>query len=137
VTSFAATRPSLLGRTGSIGLWSPIAASLEDEEEDQGVPVLNFGFDKPSGTARRSTAPATSQAANPEADSKAGNTGGASDKPTEGAPGLSSERSPKPEPEQLGAGTGGLWGAPRPPDDADRLRDLSGSKRRWTVTERS
>lgn len=38
---------------------------------------------------------------------------------------------------QLGDGTGGLWGLPRPPGDAERFRDLSLSKRRWTTTERA
>jgi hypothetical protein len=99
--------------------------------------VLNFGIDKLSNTTRRATAPSTSQVTNREAESKADNSSGATDKSSDEASGLSSERSPKPEPDQLGAGTGGLWGVPRPPDDADRLRDGSGSKRRWTVTERS
>ncbi|KAK8105632.1 hypothetical protein PG999_008991 [Apiospora kogelbergensis] len=35
-----------------------------------------------------------------------------------------------------GGGGGGLWGAPRPPGEAERIRDLSSSKRRWTVNER-
>ncbi|KAM7195314.1 hypothetical protein V8F20_007533 [Naviculisporaceae sp. PSN 640] len=42
--------------------------------------------------------------------------------------------------ETAGGGPGGLWGtAPGPEtvDEADALRDLSSSKRRWTVTERS
>jgi len=30
----------------------------------------------------------------------------------------------------------GLWGSPRPPGDAERLR-AEGHKRRWTVTEKS
>ncbi|OTB00557.1 hypothetical protein M426DRAFT_65651 [Hypoxylon sp. CI-4A] len=30
----------------------------------------------------------------------------------------------------------GLWGAPRPPGEAERLRDFSSTKRRWTVNER-
>lgn len=30
----------------------------------------------------------------------------------------------------------GLWGSPRPPDDAEVLRDFSSTKRRWTVNER-
>ncbi|KAI5919781.1 hypothetical protein F4810DRAFT_685664 [Camillea tinctor] len=34
-----------------------------------------------------------------------------------------------------GTGSGGLWGAPRPPGEAERLRDFSASKRRWTVNE--
>lgn len=35
-----------------------------------------------------------------------------------------------------GTGNGGLWGAPRPPDEAERLRDHTASKRRWTVVNR-
>ena len=38
---------------------------------------------------------------------------------------------------QLGDGLGGLWGLPIPPGEAERLRDLSHSKRRWTTTERA
>ncbi|OAA47823.1 phosphoglycerate mutase family protein [Metarhizium rileyi] len=38
---------------------------------------------------------------------------------------------------QLGAGLGGLWGIPPQPDEAERLRDLSHTKRRWTVNERA
>lgn len=35
-----------------------------------------------------------------------------------------------------GVGNGGLWGAPRPPGEAERIRDFSSTKRRWTVNER-
>ncbi|KAI1775520.1 hypothetical protein F4818DRAFT_52102 [Hypoxylon cercidicola] len=35
-----------------------------------------------------------------------------------------------------GVGNGGLWGAPRPPGEAERIRDFSETKRRWTVNER-
>ena len=38
---------------------------------------------------------------------------------------------------QLGGGLGGLWGVPPPPDEAERFRDLSHTKRRWTVNERA
>ncbi|GAO15216.1 hypothetical protein UVI_02006920 [Ustilaginoidea virens] len=38
---------------------------------------------------------------------------------------------------QLGAGVGGLWGIPPPLDEAERFRDLSQTKRRWTVNERA
>lgn len=136
VTSFAATRPSHLGRTGTSGLWSPIGTHFEDEDEDDDLPALNFAFDKapspanvpkvePSPQRGRDTKPLPRDG-NPAVDFSA-NSGSS----------LSAERSPRPEPEQLGPGTGGLWGVPRPPDDADRLRDVSCSKRRWTVTERS
>ncbi|ATY64448.1 phosphoglycerate mutase [Cordyceps militaris] len=36
----------------------------------------------------------------------------------------------------LGGGFGGLWGRPTPPSDADKFRDMSHTKRRWTVNER-
>jgi hypothetical protein len=39
--------------------------------------------------------------------------------------------------EQLGGGTGGLWGIPPPPDEAERFRDRTQTKRRWTVNERT
>ncbi|KAH7145819.1 hypothetical protein B0J13DRAFT_443542 [Dactylonectria estremocensis] len=38
---------------------------------------------------------------------------------------------------QLGDDLGGLWGLPMPPGEAERLRDLSFSKRRWTTSERA
>lgn len=38
---------------------------------------------------------------------------------------------------QLGDGLGGSWGLPVPPGEAERLRDMSLSKRRWTTTERA
>ncbi|KAH7165564.1 hypothetical protein EDB81DRAFT_257467 [Dactylonectria macrodidyma] len=38
---------------------------------------------------------------------------------------------------QLGDGLGGLWGLPMPPGEAERLRDMSFSKRRWTTSERA
>ncbi|KAI5463204.1 hypothetical protein BGZ63DRAFT_353619 [Mariannaea sp. PMI_226] len=38
---------------------------------------------------------------------------------------------------QLGDGLGGTWGLPMPPGEAERLRDLSLTKRRWTTTERA
>ncbi|KAI1382690.1 uncharacterized protein F4822DRAFT_102721 [Hypoxylon trugodes] len=35
-----------------------------------------------------------------------------------------------------GTSNAGLWGNPRPPGEAERIRDFSATKRRWTVTER-
>lgn len=37
---------------------------------------------------------------------------------------------------QLGDGLGGLWNQPRPPGEAEKNRDTTTSKRRWTVNER-
>jgi len=129
VTSFAATRPSNLGRTGSGssggGLWSPIV----DDEEDDDIPVLNFG-----GYGKAAAASTSAPARAPSPLASKGGLPGLTDGRSSALP---TARSPKPEPEQLGGGAGGLWGSPRPPDDADRFRDLTSSKRRWTVTERS
>ncbi|KAK3306771.1 uncharacterized protein B0T15DRAFT_413273 [Chaetomium strumarium] len=121
VTSFTSTRPSNLGRTG---LWSPISKQLEDEEDD--MMLLNFGNDS---KAASTSGPKASLVQNPPASANGdGALDGAAD---------SKERSPRPDSERLGSGSSGLWGTPRPPDEADRLRDLSSHKRRWTVTERS
>lgn len=38
---------------------------------------------------------------------------------------------------RFGDGLGGLWGLPIPPGEAERIRDLSLTKRRWTTTERA
>jgi hypothetical protein len=38
---------------------------------------------------------------------------------------------------QLGDSMGGLWGQPSPREESGPLRDMSQTKRRWTVTERS
>ncbi|KAL2143611.1 hypothetical protein VTI28DRAFT_10196 [Corynascus sepedonium] len=126
VTSFSATRPSNLGRTGSSsrsGLWSPM---VEDEEDDD-IPVLNFGgYAKPdASTGTGTSTPTPAPASKPSTPASIG----------QGSTGLSIDTNPGSEP--VGAGTSGLWGAPQPPDDADRFRDFSGFKRRWTVTERS
>jgi hypothetical protein len=121
VTSFTSTRPSNLGRTG---LWSPIATQMEDDEEDD--MLLNFGNDSKTTST---TSQKASSVQNPPASAR-------SDRVLDGAAD-SGERSPRPDSERLGSGSGGLWGTPRPPDEADRLRDLSSYKRRWTVTERS
>jgi hypothetical protein len=37
----------------------------------------------------------------------------------------------------LGDDLGDLWGLPQPPEEAERLRDLSFTKRRWTVNEKA
>ncbi|EAQ87774.1 hypothetical protein CHGG_04393 [Chaetomium globosum CBS 148.51] len=135
VTSFSATRPSNLSRIGSSGLWSPIA---DEDEEDDG-PAFNFGGNfgkKPATTVAPAAAssPAPEPKLTPSTTTQTTNGSAIVDASPSGGP--INERSPKPEREQLGAGTGGLWGTPRPPDDADRFRDVTASKRRWTVSDR-
>ncbi|SPQ20202.1 5dd05ef1-45f9-4814-80d3-6b0a95d9dc35 [Thermothielavioides terrestris] len=135
LTSSTSTRPSNPGRTGS-GLWSPSSPRDEDEEDEPMFP--NFDLALGGATSSSTKAALSPGRGGSEADSETNKENAGMTRPENGAsPDISTGRSPKPEPEQLGAGAGGLWGIPRPPDDADRLRDLSGVKRRWTVTERS
>lgn len=114
VTSFSPAKPI----TSTPGLWSPISSREEDEEGDVLLP--NFANVEPEA-------------------SKA-----AAETPNRTAEGFKEAVSPFPvespaqnEPAQRDVGPGGLWGGgPHPPDEADRMRDLSSTKRRWTVTER-
>ncbi|KAK1752182.1 hypothetical protein QBC47DRAFT_350258 [Echria macrotheca] len=136
MTSFAPTKPSSLARTASVGLWSPIGTqgSLfedEDDDDDDGM-LLNFSHEKlaPVDLTPQIKTPRPVKAE------------GYFDLPV-------SEKSPddvtpspialpdmaKDESSEEEAGSAGLWGGPKAPDDADRLRDTSSAKRRWTVTE--
>ncbi|KAL2267131.1 hypothetical protein VTJ83DRAFT_4408 [Remersonia thermophila] len=151
VTSFISSRPSYSGRSsiGSTGLWSPRSDRDDDDDDD----FIDFPFGGRSSSSATTTATATmSTAGAANTSSTAATLGRALEKVdltgagTRTEPGLgissmnssSAMRSARPDPGQLGVGAGGLWGqAPTtPPDDADRLRDTSASKRRWTVTER-
>ncbi|KAL2015651.1 hypothetical protein VTK56DRAFT_5050 [Thermocarpiscus australiensis] len=138
VTSFS--RPSNVGRTPMLGLWSP--TSSRDEEDDEDNMLLNFSHERPAASTNspkvhNGSAPLPSELCsngNNMESQRSNDLGGL----TKGISSLSAEPLPRPQPGQLGAGPGGLWGGgPRPPDEADRLRDHSASKRRWTVTERS
>jgi hypothetical protein len=49
---------------------------------------------------------------------------------------LSQKGDETPKPRQTGLAVSSLWGGgPRPPGEAERIRDLSSTKRRWTVNE--
>ncbi|KAL2133375.1 hypothetical protein VTI74DRAFT_2463 [Chaetomium olivicolor] len=113
-------RPSIFGR--GTGLWTP-AASRDEDDDDEDDMLPNFGNAAPKAAANTLSSSIVVDGG--------GETSVRSIKTGE----VSAERSPRPEPEQLGAGAGGLWGAPRPPDDADLMRDMSSVKRRWTVTD--
>ncbi|KAI1470534.1 uncharacterized protein F4812DRAFT_269058 [Daldinia caldariorum] len=41
-----------------------------------------------------------------------------------------------PAPRLWGGASNGLWGTPQPPGEAERIRDFTSTKRRWTVNER-
>ncbi|KAL1840240.1 hypothetical protein VTJ49DRAFT_671 [Mycothermus thermophilus] len=151
---------------GSTGLWSPSSSRLDKDDEDDDFIDLPFGgktstlttttittttitSTTAAGAANTSPTAAALERALEKMDFSANQnstttdgtkTQGAGSGSGTGTPSMSSSsmHSAKPEPGQLGLGAGGLWRQSRPPpgDDADRLRDTSASKRRWTVTER-
>jgi hypothetical protein len=155
VTSFSARNPSSgLSRTPSIGLWSPLPRD-EDEDEEFDSMLLNFSHERledPVEEAKSPTMTLTSptNTSLPITDGdgvKANGDGlkekgdaikqdghtpyGATSSSTEVFSSNQADGLPKSE-----LAVSSLWGGgPRPPGEAERIRDLSSSKRRWTVNE--
>ncbi|KAK0715054.1 hypothetical protein B0H67DRAFT_579865 [Lasiosphaeris hirsuta] len=148
MTSFTKP-PSGLARTPSIGLWSPISVrgdgAFEDDEDDEDGMLLNFSHEKETPTMKTPTATVPPPPSSHEEQQKtpvgpAAVTNGNAGKPLSGMPLSPIDMSDSASDEYFPTfpDTDSLWGGgPRPPDDADRLRDLGSAKRRWTVTERS
>ncbi|KAK4199994.1 hypothetical protein QBC40DRAFT_77153 [Triangularia verruculosa] len=148
VTSFTSNKGSTFGHRPSIGLWSPISTQLEEDEDDDFL-LPNFGDAEPKPSSSSATPKPTEGSAThtPVAgnDSKTNGTTdyfnlSVSPRGTGTAERISTPSfSPVTTPKAESSEQRGLWGGngPRPPDDADRLRDTSCTKRRWTVTERS
>jgi hypothetical protein len=119
VSSTPAYKPSFTAiPSGSMGLWSANRSQspgIDEREEEPGDDmVLNFG-----GDAAYETPPAIEEI-------KKDAVANVIDKIDE-----IKERDDVDVVAPLG-----LWGAPRPPGDAERLRE-AGNKRRWTTTERA
>ncbi|KAI1348733.1 hypothetical protein F5Y01DRAFT_291500 [Xylaria sp. FL0043] len=143
VSNFSVTRPDRSG-SGTWGLWSP---KLDENDRESETPMfLDFSHEKAAkdqevkeSTLKDEGKPpslAVSDTSEHPADStsdkeKVFKTSD-QDHHDEEHDKFDEDAVPR-----LWAGTGnGLWGAPVPPGDAERLRDFSSSKRRWTVTER-
>lgn len=109
-----------LSRTPSIGLWSPI---IKDDEEDP-MMLLNFGHEAPPTPAEK--APLVGQDTSNVADFALQK----SDNKVEDA-----AYADGPNGNQSPTTSRGLWGSPRPGSEAEPERDLSTSKRRWTVNQ--
>lgn len=140
VTSFSSKPPSSgLSRTPSIGLWSPISRDEDDDDDDD--MVLNFSHERTEYKVQSTpnvalTASPTDQA------TPATNGDGAkeNDNPSITIATSTEAEIPGSGPESVAKSElspiGGLWeGGPRPPGEAERIRDLSATKRRWTVNE--
>ncbi|KAJ0114527.1 phosphoglycerate mutase [Diaporthe amygdali] len=142
VTSFLKQTPS--SATG--GLWSPLRNTLDTPEEDDDDDFLpNFtSFDivspsaKAEETERSAAEPSTpitngNGTTRNRADSRVSPRAVPAPKSSHHE---EEERNEVPALPQLGSGTGGLWGSPKPIGTIEIPRDLTSPKRRWTVTER-
>lgn len=138
-------------RPAAGGLWSPLRNTLDTPEEDDDNFLPNFSsFDAPATkTTTKLEAPAEEPArpSTPPKSSSGNETGrnrsGSKVSPRtnlgnadESCAIQDEERERLPALPQLGLGAGGLWGSPRPLGGDDFSRDLSSSKRRWTVSDR-
>ncbi|KAI0892729.1 hypothetical protein F4806DRAFT_479015 [Annulohypoxylon nitens] len=137
VSKFPSTRSN---RSGSVGLWTP--PTQEDEvpgSKTEASPLANYNNESeikgkveespkmkargPNSNNVESREPTDKVASKSDSQSEYGEE---HDKFDENAfPSL-----------WPGTNTGGLWGAPRPPGEAERIRDFSSTKRRWTVNDR-
>ncbi|KAH6659338.1 hypothetical protein BKA67DRAFT_11004 [Truncatella angustata] len=124
VTSFGTA-----GRKSSWGLWTP-KQQPQDPDDDPDLPMtLDFSYEKE--TVNKSPPPEPIVEV-PEHETE--------HLPVLLAPTVQGEDHDAFDtnafPSYSSASGSGLWGTPRPPDDAEKLRDFSSQKRRWTVTER-
>jgi hypothetical protein len=151
VTSFSTRSPSSgLSRTPSLGLWSPLPK--DEEEDDDDSMVLNFSHERiqpvetPPAPAVTLTAAPSEESAPPPAATAANNSvdgvkengrssGGLAKSQSEAFLSRKGDETPKAGRRGLTVSSS-LWGGgPRPPGEAERIRDLSSTKRRWTVNE--
>lgn len=143
VTSFMKQTPT----STAGGLWSPLRNTLDTPDEGDDDDFLpNFtSFDIVSPSTKVEDL-GKSAAEPPKTPKTNGNVTGRSRADSRVSPraipenGSShheeEERHAVPALPQLGSGTGGLWGSPKPIGTTEIPRDLTSPKRRWTVTER-
>ncbi|KAI1272542.1 hypothetical protein F5Y07DRAFT_379430 [Xylaria sp. FL0933] len=143
VSNFSVTRPDRSG-SGTWGLWSP---KLDENERESETPMfLDFSHEKAAKDKEVKESTLKDEEKPPSlavSDTSEHPTDSTSDKEKvfkTGDQDHHDEEHDKFDEDavpRLWAGTGnGLWGAPVLPGEAERLRDFSSSKRRWTVTER-
>ncbi|KAI4601123.1 hypothetical protein KJ359_012310 [Pestalotiopsis sp. 9143b] len=120
VTSFGAA-----SRKNSRGLWTPKQEPVNPEEDPDLPMTLDFSHEKES---KKTSPPPGTIVEMPEHEH---------DHQLPPLPAsIDNEKHDKVEPNTSIPPNSGMWGSPRPPDDAETLRDFSSQKRRWTVTER-
>ncbi|KAI1100443.1 hypothetical protein F4804DRAFT_45548 [Jackrogersella minutella] len=137
VSSFPSNRSN---RSGSIGLWMPPNQSKEELETEVRTPLLmNLGHEKETkgnGEAFPKMQESDTNPNNlesPNSTEKATSKAGSMSSYGEGHDNFDENAIPR---LWTGTNNGGLWGTPRPPGEAERIRDFTSTKRRWTVNER-
>ncbi|KAI0017227.1 hypothetical protein F4780DRAFT_619693 [Xylariomycetidae sp. FL0641] len=137
-SNFSSTRPS---RSGSWGLWTP-KQEPEVLEEEPDLPMLDFSHEKEAKPKQEQaeTRTHTDDKKTDAAPEPIPLLNSNHQEPTSGTAIHEEEHDGFDEGSVphlwAGTGNGGLWGAPIPPGEAERLRDFSATKRRWTVNER-
>ncbi|KAK1722988.1 phosphoglycerate mutase [Colletotrichum acutatum] len=134
-TNFTKPSPTL-----SVGLWSPITPKKETEEEDDEEDDIFPDFDHRKKLAALSK-PGQEIVKPPTPERKEPQLGGPAKVPLRlqeiSRPTSSDGTDEENKIPQLGTfASGGLWGAPRPLGETEIMRDMTTSKRRWTVNER-
>lgn len=140
VTSFSSTRPS---RPGSSGLWAP-----PNQEDDLTEKVTPTPFPLLPSHDEENETKETNGKDIPKVQEQESSSNDMVSAPSPKKGILT----PRPQTSQgeerdkfdgdavpqlwAGVGNGGLWSVPRPPGEAERIRDFTSSKRRWTVNER-
>ncbi|KAI1208474.1 uncharacterized protein F4807DRAFT_431461 [Annulohypoxylon truncatum] len=138
VSSFPSTRAN---RSGSVGLWMP----PNQEDEIPGTkaatpPLINSSHESEIAKGKVEASPKTqargsnsNDVESRESTNKVASKSESQSERDEEHDSFDENAFPSLWP---GTNNGGLWGAPRPPGEAERIRDFSSTKRRWTVNER-
>ncbi|KAI1800378.1 hypothetical protein F4811DRAFT_33582 [Daldinia bambusicola] len=135
--------PAQEDRSSSPGLWTPPTPddTLHDtlpEEQTETSSIPNNGYKSEASKHNGETSTETQ-----ENNSQPNGTGSLVTKKTVSKTGSESSHGEghdqfdeNPTPRLWGGASNGLWGTPRPPGEAERIRDFTSTKRRWTVNER-
>ncbi|KAF9873187.1 phosphoglycerate mutase family protein [Colletotrichum karsti] len=142
VTSFTNNAPPINTNpspTLSVGLWSPITPKKDTDDEDEDDDIFPDFDHRKKLAALSQQGPEIVKPPTPER--KEPQFGGPTKVPLRfqeisrptSSDGTEDENKVAP----LSFSNGGLWGAPRPLGETEIMRDMTTSKRRWTVNERA
>ncbi|KAI1474556.1 hypothetical protein F4774DRAFT_400175 [Daldinia eschscholtzii] len=127
-------------RSSSAGLWTPPTpdnASSENQPETSSIPNIGHPDEATKNNGETSTHTQEGNSQPNGAGSLAPAKKTISKTGSESSYGEGHDQfDENPAPRLWGGASNGLWGTPRPPGEAERIRDFTSTKRRWTVNER-